>query len=152
MHTTPKQRCLGNPALSPITVPPLSRQGVSIITDHPANGSYSIGQFKITTWKNVSRIDEQNELRLVRSIGTIPQARLGFLLSFPSAEEQVSVIRKLSNWICQARLVPQNSLLSYQVLHDIQLATGARLYVGESPLTAPSCFRSCWSNSIDKEG
>ena len=131
---------------------PLSRERVSIILENPTDTSYFIDHFKITTRKNVSRIDEKSEDDSWQFVGTIPRGRLGFLLSFSKPSEQGKIISRVKNWIAQAQAISQRSTLSLQVLHDIQAATGMCLCIGENPLTAPSCFPSSWSNITEKEG
>ena len=153
--TSPAQDNQGKSPRSPsipTSLQALSRNRVSIILENPSDGSYFIDNFKITTRKNASRIDKMEEDGSLQFVGTVPRGRLGLLLNFCPPNEQKTIIGKVKKWINQAQAIPQKSTLSLQVLHDIQAATATKLCIGETPLTAPSCFRSCWNNATDKEG
>jgi ribonuclease HI len=73
-------------------------------------------------------------------------------MSFSAPSEKGMLISKVKRWINQAQAIPQNSTLSLQVLHDIQKVTGAKLCIGENPLTASSFFPSSWNSVTEKEG
>jgi hypothetical protein len=73
-------------------------------------------------------------------------------MSFSTPSEKGMLISKVKRWINQAQAIPQNSTLSLQVLHDIQTVTGAKLCIGENPLTASSFFPSSWNSVTEKEG
>jgi len=133
-------------------VAPLSRERISIILENPTDNTYWVQNFKITNSRNAARIEERTTEGSWQFVGTVPRGRLGFLLSFSEPSQHETLLSKVKDWIAQAQAITQNSSLSWQVLHDIQMIAGSRLYIGENPLTAPSCFPSSWSNVTEKEG